>query len=66
MREHIGVTVNDIDSAMLAVDVALRGTVKAMQDKFAEFQGDAKEFMSRTAKAVKQLQEKVTEVENAI
>ena len=51
---------------MLAVDVALRGTMKATQEKFTEFQGDAKEFMSRTEKAVKQFQEKVTEVEKAI
>ena len=58
IRAHIGGTVSDLNAAMLAVDVALRGTMQGTQDKFAEFQGDAKELMSRTEKAVKQLQEK--------
>ena len=40
--------------------------MKATQDKFTEFQGDAKEVMNRTEKAVKQLQKNVTEVEKAI
>ena len=66
MIKHIAGTVGDINSAMLAVNVALRGAMKATQDKLSEFQGDAKELMNRPEKAVKQLQEKVTEVEKAL
>ena len=66
MTKHIAGTVGYINSAMLAVDVALRGAMKATQDKLAEFQGDAKELMNLTEKVVKQLQEKVTEVEKAL
>ena len=58
IRTHIGGTVSDLNAAMLAVDVALRGAMQGTQDKLAEFQGDAKELMNRTEKAVKRLQEK--------
>ena len=63
---HIGGTVSDLNAAMLAVDVALRSAMQGTQDRFVEFQGDAKELMNRTEKAVKQLQGKVTEVEKAL
>ena len=66
IRIHIGGTVSDLNAAMLAVDVALRSAMQGPQDKFVEFQGDAKELMSRTEKAVKQLQGKVTEVEKTL
>ena len=65
-RVHIGGTVSDLNAAMLAVDVALRSAMQGTQDRFVEFQGDAKELMSRTEKAVKQLQGKVTDVEKAL
>ena len=48
LRDHIGGTVGDLNQAMLAIDVAIRKTVSAMEERLGKFQGDAQELMSRT------------------
>ena len=45
---HIGGTVGDLNQALLAIDVALRKTVSALEDRLGEFQGSAQELMDRT------------------
>ena len=38
---HISGTVGDLNQALLAIDVALRKTVSALEDRLGEFQGSA-------------------------
>ena len=62
---HIGGTVGDLNQALLAIDVALRKTVSALEDRLGEFQGSAKELMDRTHHGLTQLQERMSEAEKA-
>ena len=42
LRGHIATSVSDFGKAMQAIDAALRATVEAAQERFAEFQRDEK------------------------
>ena len=66
LRAHIGGTVGDLNQAMLAINVALRKTVSALEDRLGEFQGSAQELMDRTHHGLTQFQERTTEAEKAI
>ena len=41
----MGGTVADVNAAMLAIDVAICSTIKAVQDKFQGFQADAQKLL---------------------
>ena len=66
LKAHIGGTVADLNQALLAIDVALRKTVSALEDRLGEFQGNAQELMDRTHQGLTQLQERLAEAEKAI
>ena len=46
LKGHIGATVDDLNQAMIAIDVALRQTVAALETRLGEFQGSAQELMN--------------------
>ena len=48
LKGHIGATVDDLNQAMIAIDVALRQTVTALETRLGEFQGSAQELMNQT------------------
>ena len=66
LRAHIGGTVGDLNQALLVIDVALRKTVSALEDRLGEFQDSAQELMDRTHHGLTQLQERMSEAEKAI
>ena len=66
LRGHLASSNADLGKAMQAVDAALRVTIEAAQDRFAEFQRDAKELMSRTDQGVTQLNFKAQEHERVM
>ena len=66
LRGHLASSNADLGKAMQAVDAALRATIEAAQDRFAEFQRDAKELMSRTDQGVIQLNFKAQEHERVM
>ena len=66
LKAHIGGTTTDLNQALLAIDVAIRSTVSALDDRLGEVQGSIKELADRTHRELTQLQERMTEAEKEI
>ena len=63
LKGHIGGTVDDLNQAMIAIDVALRQTVTALETRLGEFQGSAQELMNQTHQGLTRLQERLADAE---
>ena len=66
LHGHLASSSADLGKAIQAVDAALRATIEAAQERFAEFQRDAKELMARTDQGVTQLSFRSQEHERAL
>ena len=66
LKGHIGATVDDLNQAMIAIDVALRQTVTALETRLGEFQGSAQELMNQTHQGLARLQERLADAEAKI
>ena len=66
LRGHLASSNADLGKAMQALDAALRVTIEAAQERFAEFQRDSKELLTRTDQGVTQLNFKTLEHERVM